>query len=104
MCGVFPGETRIPARRVVSYVEGTSDPACPMGSASFRGHEFHYSDVLLSRKVPGMPTGSARGFGIRDSLDGAVRENAIGTYTHLHPVSSIGMFRNFVGRCREEKK
>ena len=103
MCGVFPGETRIPARRVVSYVEGTSDRACPMGQAAFRGHEFHYSDVLLGGDTR-YAYRLSRGYGIRDSLDGAIRENAIGTYTHLHPVSSIGMFRNFVERCRKEKK
>jgi len=43
MCGVFAGKTRMPARRVVSYVEGSSDAVSPMGRASFRGHEFHYS-------------------------------------------------------------
>ncbi len=46
MCGIFPGETRMPARRVVSYVEGTSE-AGPLGKGAFRGHEFHYSDVDL---------------------------------------------------------
>jgi len=103
MCGVFPGETRIPARRVVSYVEGASAPECPMGAAAFRGHEFHYSDVKLDNGTR-YAYRLNRGVGIRDSLDGAVRENAIGSYTHLHPVSSIDMFRNFVTRCREEKK
>ena len=44
MAGVFAGKTVMPARRVVSYVEGESSPACPMGAASFRGHEFHYSE------------------------------------------------------------
>ncbi len=41
MCGVFKGETVMPARRVVSYVEGTSAKDCPMGASRFRGHEFH---------------------------------------------------------------
>ncbi len=47
MCGVFKGETVMPARRVVSYVEGTSAKDCPMGASRFRGHEFHYSGVEL---------------------------------------------------------
>ena len=37
MCGVFPGETRMPARRVVSYVEGTARPGArwvPHGSGA----------------------------------------------------------------------
>jgi cobyrinic acid a,c-diamide synthase len=100
MCGVFTGETRMPARRVVSYVEGTSDAGSPMGSASFRGHEFHYSDVHLTRDTH-FAYRLSRGVGIRDNLDGAVAGSTLGSYTHLHPVASIGMFRHFVGLCRK---
>ena len=99
MCGVFDGETRMPAKRIVSYVEGTSSPNSPMGPASFRGHEFHYSEVLLEKETRFAYTLS-RGVGIRDNRDGAVINNTLGSYTHLHPVSSAGMFRHFVDRCR----
>ena len=101
MCGVFAGETRMPARRVVSYVEGTSDAGSPLGSATFRGHEFHYSDVVLSRDTR-FACRLSRGIGIRDNLDGAVVGNTLGSYTHLHPVASAGMFRHFVGLCRKK--
>ena len=101
MCGVFAGETRMPAGRVVSYVEGTSDAGSPLGRASFRGHEFHYSDVALDRDTRFAYTLS-RGVGIRDNHDGAVVNNTLGSYTHLHPVASVGMFRHFVGLCREK--
>jgi cobyrinic acid a,c-diamide synthase len=98
MCGVFAGETRMPARRVVSYVEGVAD-SCPLGPGVFRGHEFHYSDVDLA---PGTRFAYrlSRGIGIQDNLDGAVVKNTLGSYTHLHPVASAGMFRHFVGLCR----
>jgi cobyrinic acid a,c-diamide synthase len=99
MCGVFTGETRMPARRVVSYVEGTSDAGSPLGKASFRGHEFHYSDVVLDRDTRFAYTLS-RGVGIRDNLDGAVVNNTLGSYTHLHPVASAGMLRHFVDLCQ----
>ncbi len=99
MCGVFSGETRMPARRVVSYVEGTSGADSPMGGASFRGHEFHYSDVVLDRDTR-FAYCLSRGVGIRDNYDGAVINNTLGSYTHLHPVASTGMFRHFVGLCR----
>jgi cobyrinic acid a,c-diamide synthase len=99
MCGLFAGETRMPARRVVSYVEGTSDTGSPLGKASFRGHEFHYSDVTLDRDTR-FAYRLSRGFGIRDNLDGAVVNNTLGSYTHLHPVAGAGMFRHFVGLCR----
>lgn len=99
MCGVFGGETRMPARRVVSYVEGTSGAGSPVGAAHFRGHEFHYSDVLLAPETKYAYTLS-RGIGIRERLDGAVIKNTLGSYTHLHPVASGEMFRHFVEVCR----
>jgi Ni-sirohydrochlorin a,c-diamide synthase len=101
MCGVFAGETRMPARRVVSYVEGTSDSGSPLGKASFRGHEFHYSDVALERDTR-FAYCLSRGIGIRDNLDGAVIHNTLGSYTHLHPLASTGMFRHLVGLCRKK--
>ena len=102
MCGVFPGETRMPARRVVSYVEGTSSAGCPMGAARFRGHEFHYSEVVLDPSTQ-YAYRLSRGIGIKDKLDGAVINNTLGSYTHLHPVGSRDMFRNFVDGCRCRK-
>jgi cobyrinic acid a,c-diamide synthase len=101
MCGVFPGETRMPAQRVVSYVKGTSAAGSPVGAASFRGHEFHYSDVVLD-KTTRYAYRLSRGIGIRENLDGAVTDRTLGSYTHLHPVSSIGMMRNFLHACRKK--
>jgi cobyrinic acid a,c-diamide synthase len=99
MCGVFCGETQMPARRVVSYVEGTSAADSPVGAAQFRGHEFHYSDVVLENGTR-YAYQLSRGIGIHDMLDGAVVNNTLGSYTHLHPVASVGMFRHFVEGCR----
>ena len=45
----------------------------------------------------------SRGIGIRDTMDGAVIKNTLGSYTHLHPVGSRDMFRNFVDNCRGRK-
>lgn len=101
MCGVFCGETQMPAHRVVSYVEGTSSAACPMGSASFRGHEFHYSDVVLDPSTR-YAYRLSRGIGIQDNLDGAVTDRTLGSYTHLHPVASMGMIRHFIENCRKK--
>jgi cobyrinic acid a,c-diamide synthase len=98
MCGIFSGETRMPARRVVSYVEGRSAGNSPLGAAAFRGHEFHYSDVILSKGTH-FAYQLSRGVGIHENLDGAVINNSLGSYTHLHPVASAGMFRHFVEVC-----
>jgi cobyrinic acid a,c-diamide synthase len=100
MCRVFSGETYMPSRRVVSYVEGVSLNDSPLGTAPFRGHEFHYSEVVLARDTRYVYRLS-RGVGIHENLDGAVIHNTLGSYTHLHPVASEGMFRHFVGLCRK---
>jgi cobyrinic acid a,c-diamide synthase len=100
MCGVFSGQTRMPARRVVSYVEGTSRSNSPVGAAAFRGHEFHYSEVVLSPDTH-FAYQLSRGIGIHENLDGAIMNNTLGSYTHLHPVASAGMFRHFVELCRK---
>ena len=99
MAGVFKGETRMPARRVVSYVEGESAAGCPLGAGIFKGHEFHYSDVCLAPETS-YAYKLTRGTGIDGIYDGAVTGQTLGSYTHLHPVSAIGMFRHFVNRCR----
>ena len=100
MCRVFSGETHMPSRRVVSYVEGLSMHDSPLGAAPFRGHEFHYSEVVLARETR-YAYQLSRGVGIHENLDGAVMHNTLGSYTHLHPVASEGMFRHFVGLCRK---
>ena len=101
MCGVFSGETRMPARRVVSYVTGVCDADSPLGPAQFYGHEFHHSDVILSPDTR-YAYRLSRGIGIHDNLDGAVIDNTLGSYTHLHPVGSRGMLEHFVRSCRKK--
>jgi cobyrinic acid a,c-diamide synthase len=103
MCGVFSGETRMPARRVVSYVIGTSEVISPMGQAKFSGHEFHHSDVVLSPDTR-FAYYLSRGIGIRDNFDGAVIDNTLGSYTHLHPVGSKGMLEHFISMCRKKNR
>jgi cobyrinic acid a,c-diamide synthase len=99
MCGVFPGFSSIPSRRVVSYVIGTSSAETPFGEQEFRGHEFHYSDVQLP---PGTRYGYelSRGIGISGSHDGALSQNTLGSYTHLHPTAARSMFNRFCETCR----
>ncbi len=89
----------MPARRVVTYVEGLSGPGSPMGAGAFRGHAFHYSEVALEPGTRYAYTLS-RGKGIDGMQDGAVVKNVLGAYCHLHPVASRRMFAAFVDRCR----
>lgn len=100
MCGIFSGETIMPARRIVSYVEGESLPGSILGAAKFRGHEFHYSDVILNKDTKYLYR-ITRGTGIRDGKDGASVFRTLASYTHLHPVASAGMIQSFVSACRK---
>ena len=99
LAGVFSGEARMPARRMLGYVVGTSAAGSPMGPSAFKGHEFHYSSVDLAPETR-YAYRLTRGSGIRDGLDGAVRDRTIASYTHLHPVTSRGMLTHFVDCCR----
>ncbi|WP_292730388.1 Ni-sirohydrochlorin a,c-diamide synthase [Methanoculleus sp.] len=99
LAGVFSGETRMPERRMLGYVVGTSAAGSLMGEAAFKGHEFHYSSVRLA---PGTHYAYrlSRGSGIEGGCDGAVSDRTLGSYTHLHPVASRGMLGHFVDCCR----
>jgi len=99
MCGLFPGDASIPSRRVLGYVEGRSHGGL-MGESDFRGHEFHYSEIVMNPGERYMFRLS-RGEGIFDGNDGIVYKNAIGSYAHLHPVASSDMFASFLSACRD---
>ncbi len=73
-----------------------------MGASRFRGHEFHYSEVDLHADTRFVYRLS-RGIGIRDNFDGALMNNTVGSYTHLHPVAGRDMFRHFVDMCRNRQ-
>ena len=101
MAGVFDGITRMPARRVIGYVRGTSSADSPLGAATFAGHEFHHTDVRLPKDTR-YAYRLSRGIGIQDNLDGALLRRTQASYTHLHPSASAGMFAAFVRECRKQ--
>ncbi|UUX92086.1 Ni-sirohydrochlorin a,c-diamide synthase [Methanoplanus endosymbiosus] len=98
MAGVFKGKTEMPVGRVVSYVEGVSSGG-PLGKGSFKGHEFHHTDVTLDSDTRYSYLLS-RGKGIKGNMDGALVNNTLASYTHLHPAASYDMISNFVRVCR----
>ena len=101
LAGVFKGKTRMPTKRVIGYVNGVSDSRSPMGAGTFSGHEFHHSDVILADDTH-YSYRLSRGKGIKDGLDGAVSHNTLASYTHLHPVASYEMFKNFTEKMRSQ--
>ncbi len=88
MCGVFAGDTVMPAGKTLRYVEGSAVLAGK--TYPFKGHEFHYSGVVMDPGTRFVYTLS-RGTGIIDGKDGVVFNNTLGSYTHLMPVSAKGI-------------
>ncbi len=99
MCGIFPGYSSIPSRRIVRYIIGESISETLFGRHQFKGHAFHYSDVRLAADVH-FGYQIERGVGIEGMKDGVFVRNTLGSYVHLHPVSSKAMFLEFCERCR----
>jgi len=99
LCGAFPGKTLMPARRVVAYVSGKSSAGSPVGESLFRGHEFHYSEVMMPGETH-FAYRLCRGQGIQDGRDGALVQRTLGSFSHLHPVGSYPMFCRFLETCR----
>lgn len=94
MCGVFPGDTRMPVKKALGYVTGTA--LLPCGEFAFRGHEFHYSGVSMDAGVS-YAYRLSRGVGIAGGRDGALVHRTLGSYVHLMPVSSREMLGRFFG-------
>jgi cobyrinic acid a,c-diamide synthase len=92
MVGVFDVGTvleRTPQGHGYMTVEvAVPNPFFPVGSV-FRGHEFHYS-YIQSEKVSSSSYAFKviRGHGINGAYDGIFRNNALGTYLHLHALGA----------------
>jgi cobyrinic acid a,c-diamide synthase len=103
MAGIFPAPARmLPKRRALGYREVTLTAATPLGPAGTvaRGHEFHYSELIMPPEV-------RRGYRLagRDGRpcgeEGYLRGNVLGSYVHLHFASNPVLAENFVGCCRQ---
>ncbi|MDV0444312.1 Ni-sirohydrochlorin a,c-diamide synthase [Methanorbis rubei] len=92
MCGVFAGDTRMPVKKALGYVVGTANVAGR--SFPIRGHEFHYSGVVMDDCVK-YAYRLDRGVGIASGRDGAIVHKTLGSYAHLMPVSSRELLGSF---------
>ena len=62
--------------------------------------------IILKLYLPGiraMHTSSPAGSAFTRTLMALSYDNTLGSYTHLHPVASEGMFRHFVGIMPEKR-
>jgi len=95
MVGALPGHTLMGHKRVVSYNIGSlaTDSVIGKTGNSFRGHEFHHSEVTELPKDAEFTIKLSRGTGIIDGWDGLTVNNTLGCYAHLVASS----YREFAG-------
>ncbi|MHB2000122.1 MAG: cobyrinate a,c-diamide synthase [Solirubrobacteraceae bacterium] len=84
MCGVLPARARMGERLTLGYREAVAATPTPWLQAGerVRGHEFHYSQLLLpDRELPPAWTLSARGV---ERPEGCARGAVQASYLHVH--------------------
>ncbi len=98
MVGALPGHTLMGHTRVVSYNIGTLEMDTVIGQSgnSFKGHEFHHSEIVDLPSDAKFAIKLSRGVGIIDGWDGLTVNNTIGSYAHLHGVSYRELAESFV--------
>lgn len=87
----------------VIKVEG-KNPFFEVGT-EFRGHEFHYSNVIECPNEKGdMVFAMQRGLGIKDYKDGFIYKSVLATYTHIHALGTPVWAEAMVQCARKYKK
>jgi cobyrinic acid a,c-diamide synthase len=98
MCGLLPIRTRMTGRlRTLGYREVVTTRATPLGPAgtAFRGHEFHYSELVSTDLAPAYRTKGRGGEGV----EGWARGNVLGSYVHAHFGSNSTLAPALVAAC-----
>ncbi|AKB33505.1 Cobyrinic acid A,C-diamide synthase [Methanosarcina siciliae HI350] len=103
MVGALPGHTIMGQTRVVSYNIGTLDRDCLIGKKgnSFKGHEFHHSEIREIPEDAEFAIALLRGTGIKGDRDGLIVGNTLGSYAHLHGVAYRELAGSFVEAARK---
>ncbi|MCK6521382.1 cobyrinate a,c-diamide synthase [Myxococcota bacterium] len=98
MCGKLPLRTRMTGRlRSLGYREVTTTTDTPLGPAgtTFRGHEFHHSELVSVALSPAYRMTGRGGEGVEGWAQGRV----LGSYVHAHFGSNLGLARALVAAC-----
>ena len=103
MVGALPGHTIMGQTRVVSYNIGTLERDCLIGKKgnSFKGHEFHHSEIKEIPEDAEFAITLSRGTGIQDDRDGLISGNTLGSYAHLHGVAYRELAGSLVEAARK---
>lgn len=106
MVGALPGHTIMGQTRVVSYNIGTLERDSLIGKKgnSFKGHEFHHSEIQEIPEDAEFAITLSRGTGIIGDRDGLISGNTLGSYAHLHGVSYRELAGSLVEAARKFKE
>lgn len=77
----------------------TPNPFFPIG-LTLRGHEFHYSRILLEGSPPPTACAVRRGSGCYLRRDGVATGNVWASYTHLHALATPEWAQGLLGAAR----
>jgi len=103
MAGVLPCDVEVcPTPQGHGYAEivvDVANPFFPVG-VSLRGHEFHYSRIVDSGRVPATACWVRRGVGSLRGRDAIVRHNVWAAYTHLHARATPEWATGLLGAAR----
>ncbi len=108
MADVFPIEysfSKKPQGHGYTIIEAVNkNPYFEIGE-KIKGHEFHYSKVeKYGGRNEDLAFSMKRGRGIINKMDGVCYKNALGTYTHIHALSSPFWAESFIKLALEFKK
>lgn len=70
-----------------------------------KGHEFHYSEPILTRKTSiNFAFRVNRGHGIDKAVDGMMKNNVLATYTHIHAAGNPDWAKSMIRMAARHKK
>jgi cobyrinic acid a,c-diamide synthase len=90
MVGLFDAETIMTNKVTLGYTEALlNNNQTYLGKIRrIRGHEFHYSNIIINNADLKLIYNLKKGKGIRDGSDGFYAHNCIASYMHTHFINS----------------
>lgn len=104
MIGFFDAETIMTGKLTLGYTEASISQSHPFlkGVKKIKGHEFHYSTIIINNNDSKMLYNLGRGKGISDGKDGLYEKNCLASYMHSFMVGKRST--NFVECCLKYSK
>ncbi len=100
MVGLFDAETIMTGKLTLGYTEAIlNNNKTIFGNIKrLRGHEFHYSNIIINHKDLKLIYTLKKGKGIINGYDGLYSNNCIASYMHTHFINS-NISDNFIESC-----